>query len=63
MSPGLARPQDVKTSKIQKKRDFPGGPVVKTLRPHCRGHRFNPWLGNEEPACRMAKKEKKNLIV
>ena len=23
-------------------RDFPGGPVVKTLHFHCRGHRFNP---------------------
>ena len=34
-----------------KKRDvlswaFPGGPVVKTLGFHCRGHRFNPWSGN-----------------
>ena len=27
-------------------RDFPGGPVVKTLRFHCRGHGFYPWLGN-----------------
>ena len=27
-------------------RDFPGGPVVKTLYFHCRGHCFNPWLGN-----------------
>ena len=26
--------------------DFPGGPVVKTLRFHCRGHGFDPWLGN-----------------
>ena len=25
---------------------FPGGPVVKTLRFQCRGHRFDPWLGN-----------------
>ena len=24
-------------------RDFPGGPVVKTLYFHCRGHRFNFW--------------------
>ena len=22
--------------------DFPGGPVVKTLYFHCRGHKFNP---------------------
>ena len=26
--------------------EFPGGPVVKTLRFHCRGHGFNPWSGN-----------------
>ena len=27
-------------------RDFPGGPVVKTLHFHCRGHGFDAWLGN-----------------
>ena len=27
-------------------RDFPGSPVVKTLHFHCRGHRFDPWLGS-----------------
>ena len=26
--------------------DFPGGPLVKTLRSHRRGHRFDPWSGN-----------------
>ena len=26
--------------------DFLGGPVVKTLHSQCRGHRFDPWLGN-----------------
>ncbi len=26
--------------------DFPGGPVVRTLCFYCRGHGFNPWLGN-----------------
>ena len=25
---------------------FPGGPVVKTLSFQCRGHGFDPWLGN-----------------
>ena len=25
--------------------DFPGGPVVKTPRFHCRGHGFDLWLG------------------
>ena len=29
--------------------DFPGGPVAKTLRSHCRGPRFHPWSGNEIP--------------
>ena len=27
-------------------RDFPGGPVVKTLPAQCKGHRFNPWSVN-----------------
>ena len=27
-------------------RDFPGGPVVKTLFFHCRGRQFDPWSGN-----------------
>ena len=26
-------------------RGFPGGPVVRTLRFHCRGHGFKPWSG------------------
>ena len=26
--------------------DFPGGPVVKTLCFHCRGHKFDPWSRN-----------------
>ena len=28
------------------RRDFPGGLVVKTPHFQCRGHGFNPWLGN-----------------
>ena len=27
-------------------RDFPGGPVVKTLLCQFRGQGFDPWLGN-----------------
>ena len=27
-------------------KEFPGGPVVKTWRFHCRGPGFDPWLGN-----------------
>ena len=30
--------------------DFPGGPVVRTLCFHCRGHRFDPWSGNSDLA-------------
>ena len=47
-------------------RDFPGGPVAKTLHSQCRGPGFNPWSGNwilhtatkqshataEDPTCR-----------
>ena len=32
--------------KEEKRRDFPGDPVVKTLPFHCRGCGFDPWLGN-----------------
>ena len=31
----------------------PRGPV-KTPRSQCRGHRFDPWLGNWDPMCHMA---------
>ena len=31
---------------LERKGDFPGGPVVKTLHPQCRKGKFNPWLGN-----------------
>ena len=34
--------------------DFPGDPVVKTPRSQCKGHRFHPWSGNYDPACRVA---------
>ena len=29
-----------------KYRDFPGGPVAKTLHSQCRGPRFDPWSWN-----------------
>ena len=32
-------------------REFPGGPVVKTLSFHCKGHGFHPWPGNQDAAC------------
>ena len=35
-----------KTIFKKKNRNFPGGPVVKSLCSPCRGPEFNPWLGN-----------------
>ena len=39
-------------------RDFPGGPVVKTLCSQCRVHGFNRWLWNKDPTCRTAQPKK-----
>ena len=38
--------------------EFPGCPVVRTLPFHCRGHRFDPWWGNQGPASHTAKQTK-----
>ena len=35
-------------------RDFPGGPVVKTVCHQCRRLGFDPWPGNWDPACYLA---------
>ena len=43
---------------IQLARKFLGGPVVKTARFHCRGHRFEPWYGNQDPECCKAQTNK-----
>ena len=45
--------------KIHPYEDFPGSPVVKTLHAHCRGHRFNPWWGNQDLTCRITRPKKK----
>ena len=42
-----------------RRKDFPGGPVVKTLRSQCRRHGFDPWCGNSDPACHTARPKKK----
>ena len=42
--------------------DFPGCPAAKNPLFHCRGHRFNPWLGNEDPIC-VAKSNQTNKQV
>ena len=39
--------------------EFSGSPVVRTLRFHCLGPWFNPWLGNQDPAIRVAQPKKK----
>ena len=39
--------------------EFPGGLVVRTLRLHCWGPRFNPWWGNEDPTSRTVQQKKK----
>ena len=35
------------------KRDFPGGPVAKTLCPHCRAPTLDPWPGILRAAARV----------
>ena len=39
----------LRNNSIKKIRDFPGGPVAKTLHSQYRGPRFNPQSGNQEP--------------
>ena len=49
--------------KKKKSWDVPGGPVVKTLHFHCRGHRFDPWSGDCDPiCCTLWPKTKKGLL-
>ena len=36
-------------------RDFPGGPLVKTLHFQCRRGSFDPWSGNEDPTLSLGK--------
>ena len=43
-----------------KPREFPGGPVVRTLHRHCQGlPGLNPWTGNWDPASCKALPDKK----
>ena len=45
------------------RRDFPGDPVVRTLRFHCTWCCFDPWPGNLDPASQalqLKKKKKKS---
>ena len=43
---GLKKKKEVLGDQERRYWDFPGSPVVKTLCSQCRGHGFNPWLGN-----------------
>ena len=45
-------PQEKHTEQKQIKGDFPGGPVVGTLRSQCRGPKFNPWSRKLDPTYR-----------
>ena len=52
---------------LEKSRDFPGGPVVKTLHFQHRGHEFNPWSGKIHMPCgqkiKFKKKKKKKKMI
>ena len=43
--------------------DFPGGPLIKTLSSQCKGHRFDPLIGELKfhTLHSMAKKKKKQI--
>ena len=43
--------------------DHPGGPVVKTPHPHCRGNGFSPFLGHLESHMPQSQKKKKGEIL
>ena len=52
---------------LEKSRDFPGGPVVKTLHFQHRGHEFNPWSGKIPyalwPKNKIKKKNKQKTYI
>ena len=55
-------PRDLACSRVGKTGDFLGGPVVKTLRSHCRGKGSIPGQGTKIPhAARCGQKKKKSL--
>ena len=43
--------------------DFPGGPVIKTLPFHLRGHGFDPWWGELRSCQRAAQPKKKKVFL
>ena len=48
----------IKEDQEIKPREFPAGPVVKTLCSHCRGHRFNPCWKTKTLHATHSKKKK-----
>ena len=40
--------------KMLDSRELPGRPLVKIPSAQCRGHEFDPWLGNKDPTCCLA---------
>ena len=51
--------QDVSLSEKCKMWEFPGGPVVRTQRFHCRGPGFNPCQGTKIPQAAQRRQKKK----
>ena len=43
-------------------RDFPGGPLAKTLNPKCRGPGFNPRSGNKIPLATCYNKDRRSRV-
>ena len=64
LSPGAAFQQDPFDCRVENnwkgtRRKFPGGPTVRALCFHCRGHRFNPWsCMSRSEAKKQANKQK-----
>ena len=54
----------IKTNGSRVDWDFPGGPVVKTLRFQCRGHGFDPWgQGTKIPHAAQCGQKKGNRTL
>ena len=43
-------------------KDFPSGPVFKTVHFQCKGCGFDPWLGNQDPTCHAAPPKVDNMF-
>ena len=41
---------------------LPCGPVVRTLHSQCWERKFDPWSGNQDPACRTVQPKKKTIV-